>query len=553
MNLKRTLVLMVALSVMIGLMMYGGGTRTHAAGPVCSVPGDHATIQGAVSDINCTTINVAAGTYNENVTIGRALTLNGAQAGNAVAGRTFGDASESTVNGTITINASGVTVNGFSLTKTAAAFGVFGIHIQAAGHGATISNNIFNTIISTDPGVNSSAQAVYLQGGPDNVRIEDNKINNIQSNGSAKGILIGDNGVANASVGTIIKGNSISNITSLKGAYGISVAKAGGTQHTGLEIRDNNIEDLSGGWAHAIGLEGDTPGAIVDGNTISDIVDLTPAPLNDAAAVFFEANPSFSTAEVHNNSFENVAFGITLHVTLVGSPGEVDGTCNWWGSADGPGPVGTGSGVGVGPQVDYTPWQTSPGGACVGPDGDGDGVTDSDDDCPGTPTGTQVNADGCPDADGDGIADANDNCPGVANGDQGDGDGDGVGNVCDTCPNDPANDADGDGLCADVDNCPTVANPDQDDDDADGLGNACDTCPNDPANDADGDGVCGDVDNCPSVANPLQGDFDGDGTGDACGDAPPISKGQCKNDGWMQWTTRFKNQGDCIQYVNTLK
>ena len=48
--------------------------------------------------------------------------------------------------------------------------------------------------------------------------------------------------------------------------------------------------------------------------------------------------------------------------------GVLDATCNWWGDASGPGPVGSGSGARVTPNVDYAPWLTAPapGGACVG-------------------------------------------------------------------------------------------------------------------------------------------------------------------------------------------
>ncbi len=73
--------------------------------------------------------------------------------------------------------------------------------------------------------------------------------------------------------------------------------------------------------------------------------------------------------------------------------------------------------------------------------------------------------------------------------------------------------------------------------------------------DDDGDGFDDVDDNCPLVAND-QTDFDGNGIGDACEtDSPvrPTNKDQCKNNGWMTWTPRFKNQGDCIQYVNTRK
>lgn len=80
-----------------------------------------------------------------------------------------------------------------------------------------------------------------------------------------------------------------------------------------------------------------------------------------------------------------------------------------------------------------------------------------------------------PDGDGDGVPDSVDNCPDDANAYQADIDGDDVGDFCD--------------------NCPSVVNPDQSDGDRDGIGEACDNCPFDPnpgQTDADGDG-CGDV------------------------------------------------------------
>lgn len=183
-------------------------------------------------------------------------------------------------------------------------------------------------------------------------------------------------------------------------------------------------------------------------------------------------------------------------------------------------------------------------------------------------------AQGGADIDGDGIPNGQDNCPVNPNSDQKDSDEDGLGDVCDACPNDPDNDSDGDGVCGDVDNCPNTPNPgqedtdgdgigdacesttdadgdgvpdgtdncpntpntDQKDTDNDGLGDACDTCPNDPDNDSDGDGICGDVDNCPNTSNPEQEDSDGDGIGDACesiidadGDGIPDNTDNCPN------------------------
>ncbi len=153
------------------------------------------------------------------------------------------------------------------------------------------------------------------------------------------------------------------------------------------------------------------------------------------------------------------------------------------------------------------------------PDGDGDGVPDDEDICPGGDDALDGDGDGVPDfcdpcphdaendADGDGVCGDVDNCPGGD--DNLNTDGDALPDFCDVCPFDTENDADVDGLCESDDNCPEVWNPDQTDTDGDGVGDACD-------DDDDGDGVADGEDNCPLVANPDQGDLDGDGQGDLC-------------------------------------
>ena len=40
---------------------------------------------------------------------------------------------------------------------------------------------------------------------------------------------------------------------------------------------------------------------------------------------------------------------------------------------------------------------------------------------------------------------------------------------------------------------------------------------------------------------------------DACAPPPPTDKDQCKNGGWKNFGTRFKNQGQCVRFVNTGK
>ena len=50
----------------------------------CTVPGAHGTIQAAIDDTNCTIININSGTYNENLTIGRSLTLQASGSGQPI-------------------------------------------------------------------------------------------------------------------------------------------------------------------------------------------------------------------------------------------------------------------------------------------------------------------------------------------------------------------------------------------------------------------------------------------------------------------------------------
>lgn len=79
------------------------------------------------------------------------------------------------------------------------------------------------------------------------------------------------------------------------------------------------------------------------------------------------------------------------------------------------------------------------------------------------------------DSDGDGTSDTTDNCPCAVNPDQNDLDNDGKGDRCDT-------DLDGDGVPNSRDNSPEVPNAGQEDLDGDGVGDVSDR-------DIDGDGI----------------------------------------------------------------
>jgi OOP family OmpA-OmpF porin len=137
-------------------------------------------------------------------------------------------------------------------------------------------------------------------------------------------------------------------------------------------------------------------------------------------------------------------------------------------------------------------------------DSDNDGVIDSRDKCPGTPSGVAVDAVGCPvDSDKDGVPDYLDKCAdtpvGVAvdsNGCPIDSDKDGVADYLDKCPATPA------GVAVDAKGCPF-------DSDNDGVADYLDKCPATPAGvavdavgcplDSDKDGVPDYLDKCPDT------------------------------------------------------
>jgi hypothetical protein len=78
---------------------------------------------------------------------------------------------------------------------------------------------------------------------------------------------------------------------------------------------------------------------------------------------------ALATGHVNLNNFNLTLadYGIAVDPGIAGT-GSVDGTCNWWGAPNGPGPIGAGAGAKVTLRVDYAPWFNLPVpfGACVG-------------------------------------------------------------------------------------------------------------------------------------------------------------------------------------------
>jgi parallel beta-helix repeat protein len=114
-----------------------------------------------------------------------------------------------------------------------------------------------------------------------------------------------------------------------------------------VQIRNNT---LIGGNV-GISLLGST-GVVIDSNIVRDTINAGSI-LGTGISIF-----SGSTgAEAHNNNIEdNASFGMRVD----GTSGVVNATNNWWGASDGPSGVGSGNGDAVSTHVDFSPFLTAP-------------------------------------------------------------------------------------------------------------------------------------------------------------------------------------------------
>ncbi|MBC8029182.1 MAG: thrombospondin type 3 repeat-containing protein [Pyrinomonadaceae bacterium] len=502
MKLSRSAVLFaLAITLVSGFMICGTNTADAAAtltvGNASSLPctGTYSSISAAVAAASSgDTIQVCPGTYPESIGVDKGLIINGANAGTNP--NTGIRGAESIISGPggpgIRIGTTEpVTIDGFTFSGGTGPM----IDSYTSGHNPTIIKNIFTGQVN---GFFFNEPALFT--------FEDNYLHDLTDCGGCEGVFIAGNW--NGSTGTVasIKDNVWSNLldTPATNLSNISGTISGNSfsyvayycvflaNATNVDVTDNTFDQTINPditvrtWG--AGIRFFTPsagfGARITGNTFSNnyvgIGVRMGSPTADISGMDVYAH--------ENNFVANTAAGLR-HDGL----GTFNATCNWWNSASGPtnpgNPGGTGDVVdGTGP-VTFTPWQTSSGGACVGPDADNDGITDSAD-----------------------------NCPTVANPGQEDADNDDIGDACDTC-----NDVDGDGVCGNVDNCPTVPNPTQTDTDGDNIGNACDPCPNTP-------GI-----SCPIATNK-----------DQCKNGGWQTRFRANG-------TPFKNQGDCVSYTQNGK
>jgi RTX calcium-binding nonapeptide repeat (4 copies) len=131
--------------------------QTKAAAAVCNVPsGPYPTIQSAINDANCDPIVVAAGTFNEDLTIARTVTINGAGQNVTVIDGT----GAGTVVTIADATARTVTITGVKITGGGGS-DVGGVGISGASHTVT-----FDDVAVTGNSVSDSFGGLLAQDGP---------------------------------------------------------------------------------------------------------------------------------------------------------------------------------------------------------------------------------------------------------------------------------------------------------------------------------------------------------------------------------------------------
>ncbi len=357
----------VGIGAVLSLFIIIGSAHAAFGGPTCNVPTDYATIQGAVNDAGCTTINVAAGTYTEHVTVNRSVVLNGANMGTL--GSSTSRVPESIVDGTDTdaafiVNADNVTIDGFTVRNGSNGGFQSGIWSAGTNDNLVIQNNVI------------TANAVGV--GPfcgTNCTIQRNLFDSNNKGGSAGGTAI----YLENSTGLTINNNEFRNHT-VNNPVLLATTVATSPSHTSLTFTNNSLHGNSFSNAYILGVSGGT----FTNNWI--------LPASDSTGIAFGGGDS--NIQVTGNTIINGARGVRVEDDGYGignnsgvvinrnnlsgdtnygignlSAGTVDGTCNWWGAANGPGPVGPGSGSPVTTNVTFSNWLTTSdlSGACNGP------------------------------------------------------------------------------------------------------------------------------------------------------------------------------------------
>lgn len=320
---------------------------------------EHAVMQSMAGD----TIHVAAGTYNEQVTVDKTLTFDGAQVGNDARMRSGPESIVTDSEGPFLIEADNVVIDGFTVEgatsdpttdSAASGSGIWDNPSFSGTHGGyLIQNNIIQmNIAGIEADNDGTIQATIKQ----NLLLN----NNLSGAGGGTGILTSTSGLNNALIdNNKFSGNNqsmnvqatSSSVTVSNNVFDASI----GLGFSSSFLLKNNTAVNSPPFA-SIDLFGGDNGVSIQNNLLQ----------SGQRAILVEnpfgVGPNTNTAANTNCIQGNTVAG--LEEDPGGHTGNLDATNNWWGSPTGPtigsNPGGTGDKIidsdGV---VTYKPFLTS--------------------------------------------------------------------------------------------------------------------------------------------------------------------------------------------------
>ncbi|MDO8624149.1 MAG: hypothetical protein Q7R54_02225 [bacterium] len=328
----------------------------------CLTPGTACkTIQEAVDMASAgDIINVAAGTYTEDLSVPSGTTsldISGAVGATIVGVATVPSGLFPFAAPNINILGSGTHLHGFTIESPAYVVGNYSSGVIVGATDVELNDNTFltNSVDNTDDisqALQTYADAAMPGVDVSGLNIHNNTFGALGSNPwGYEGIYINPDAATSAVTvsDNTFGGNILRAITSERSKTTVT----GNTIVTDATPTDSGLS-IPGSW-QGINLRNSSGAAQSDIIVNHNIVG------GSGSGLGFLMGISTGTAIQTLSGFainKNSIAGNTTGIKNVSSS-EVDGTCNWWGAANGPGPIASGSGSPVTSGVAFEPWLTS--------------------------------------------------------------------------------------------------------------------------------------------------------------------------------------------------
>ncbi len=312
-----------------------------------AVPDDHSSIQDAVDAATSgQTICVKPGTYSEQVSVNKAVTIQGktpAVSGDAAA-----------IDGWVSLNADGSELRSVVVTRSSSidepTIDAFAVRVR--GSNTVVAHNVIHSITGeSKPWGAINGIQVFGQSPIENITIRSNTVRGLRNNlkngdtvGGVAGIKLQAD-LTNVSV----SGNTVTGLHSAGWAWGVVLTGSGSAPNypKNVTVTKNRLSELNDGSVQFGSSDPIYPGSSfgIDGGARAD-----------------EATLSYNNLLAPNGA-ESKDGSNTLNAE-----------CNWWGDRSGPTDDGNVGGSGTnalernGATIDYTPWLNAPAPAtsCIG-------------------------------------------------------------------------------------------------------------------------------------------------------------------------------------------